>query len=437
MTRKMGKPDSEFPQLAGGNVYADWTGAALWSREVVDRHQKYLLGNPLGNPHSEHDLSRRAMKHMDKVRGRILRWLRADPREYDVVFTSGATGAILKLRDFAWTEGELLLCADNHNAVHGLREAARAAGARVRYVPLREGLTVDEVVLREMLESPASSGERLFGFTAKSNFSGVKHPLEWIALAQKNGWRVLLDAAAFFANDRLDLSKVKPDFVPISFYKVFGYPTGVGCLVVRRSAYPAFAKTWFAGGSIKFASVGADFFAHDDDHAGFEDGTPAFSLIPAVKHGLDFMDHLGDTGPAARKIAGALRDRLLDMGRGDDCVLVYSPSDTDIVTFNIQKQGKVVDAARVAQAAKRRRVCVRDGCFCNPGAGERALPYAADAIRRMFASGIPRNEVSRATLLKFTDGQGAGAIRASFGYANHASDALAVADLAAHCLRYL
>ena len=39
---------------------------------------------------------------------------------------------------------------------------------------------------------------------------------------------VLLDAAKFAATDVLNLSKWKPDFVSVSFYKIFGYPTGIG-----------------------------------------------------------------------------------------------------------------------------------------------------------------------------------------------------------------
>jgi len=44
--------------------------------------------------------------------------------------------------------------------------------------------------------------------------------------AHEHGWDVLLDAAAFVPTNPLDLSQVKPDFVPVSFYKMFGYPTG-------------------------------------------------------------------------------------------------------------------------------------------------------------------------------------------------------------------
>ena len=45
---------------------------------------------------------------------------------------------------------------------------------------------------------------------------------------------MLLDAAAFVPTNRLDLGRWHPDFVALSFYKMFGYPTGVGCLLARK-----------------------------------------------------------------------------------------------------------------------------------------------------------------------------------------------------------
>ena len=40
-----------------------------------------------------------------------------------------------------------------------------------------------------------------------------------------------MDAAAFVPTTPLDLSAVRPDFVSLSSYKLFRYPTGVGALV--------------------------------------------------------------------------------------------------------------------------------------------------------------------------------------------------------------
>jgi molybdenum cofactor sulfurtransferase len=51
-----------------------------------------------------------------------------------------------------------------------------------------------------------------------------------------NEFFVLLDAAAFAATHALDMSAVQPDFLTVSFYKLFGYPTGLGALLVRKQA---------------------------------------------------------------------------------------------------------------------------------------------------------------------------------------------------------
>ena len=80
-------------------------------------------------------------------------------------------------------------------------------------------MRVDEADLAKALAVSArvTAGHNLFAYPAQSNFSGVQHPLEWIAQAQAQGWDVLLDAAAFTATNRLDLSRWKPDFVVQSF----------------------------------------------------------------------------------------------------------------------------------------------------------------------------------------------------------------------------
>ena len=69
------------------------------------------------------------------------------------------------------------------------------------------------------------------------------------------GWSVLLDAAAFVPTNRLDLGAVAPDFVVISFYKMVGYPTRVGCLLIRNDVVSRLRRPWFADGTVNFATV--------------------------------------------------------------------------------------------------------------------------------------------------------------------------------------
>jgi molybdenum cofactor sulfurtransferase len=78
------------------------------------------------------------------------------------------------------------------------------------------------------------TGNALFAYPAQSNFSGYRYPLEWISKVQSGcldpaqQWYVLLDAAAFVSTTPLNLDVYNPDFVTLSFYKMFGFPTGLG-----------------------------------------------------------------------------------------------------------------------------------------------------------------------------------------------------------------
>jgi molybdenum cofactor sulfurtransferase len=74
------------------------------------------------------------------------------------------------------------------------------------------------------------------GVPGAGQFLGREAPLDLVDHARGKGWDVLLDAAGFVPTNRLDLTAVQPDFVTVSFYKVFGYPTGVGALIVRHAA---------------------------------------------------------------------------------------------------------------------------------------------------------------------------------------------------------
>src|SRR3984885_5559427 len=247
----------------GGHVYLDYTGAGLAARSQLQAHAARIGAGCFGNPHSENPTSSASTRLVDEARAAVLRHFNTTPDDYAVIFTPNATGAC-RLVGEAYPfrrGGRLVLTADNHNSVNGLREFARARGARVAYVPLT---------------APSRGRGRrrgLFAYPAQSNFSGVQHPLDWVHRAQQAGYDVLLDAAAYVPANRLDLSAVRPEFVAMSWYKMFGYPTGVGALLVRRDAMPRLRRPWFSGGTIWSVSLQGGWHRMLDDEGAFEDGT--------------------------------------------------------------------------------------------------------------------------------------------------------------------
>src|SRR3984957_6450167 len=329
----------------GGHVYLDYTGAGLAARSQLRAHAARISAGRFGNPHSENPTSSASTRLVEEARAAVLRHFNTTPDEYAVIFPPNATGACRLVGEASpfRRHGRLVLTADNHNSVNGLREFARARGARVAYVPLAAPeLRVSEADVLAALSRGHGSRPGLFAYPAQSNFSGVQHPLDWVRRAQEAGYDVLLDAAAYVPTNPLDLSAVQPEFVAVSWYKVFGYPTGVGALLVRRSALPRLRRPWFSGGTIWGVSVQGGWHRMLNDEGAFEDGTLNFLSIPDVTTGLDWIDAIGIDLIHRRvsMLTGWLLESLgrLKHGNGAPLIQLYGPADVNgrggTVSFN-------------------------------------------------------------------------------------------------------
>jgi selenocysteine lyase/cysteine desulfurase len=436
---------SEYWYLdAEGQVYLDYTGAGLPSQAQLTAQAARLRGRCFGNPHSENPTSTASTERIERARRAILDHFNAPEDEYAGIFTLNASAAC-RLVGEAYPFGKgsrLVLTSDNHNSVNGIREFARARGAATEYVRVRPAdLRADDDAVRAALERAwigpsevvrrfaarrAGTRRGLFAFPAQSNFSGVRHQLRLIDIAHSCGYDVLLDAAAYVPANRLDLSAVHPDFVPVSWYKMFGYPTGVGSLIARREALARLSRPWFAGGTISAVSVHGDWHAPADGVARFEDGTPSFLHIPDVEFGLSWIAGIGIDVIHQRVacLTGWMLDRLTAMRHSDGQPMarIHGPADTrdrgGTVTFSLlDPRGQSVDARAVAQHAAAAGISVRTGCFCNPGAAETAF-------------GLTKSDLAQARWLRAgsTDhymesiGVPGGAIRASVGLASNIED---------------
>lgn len=142
---------------------------------------------------------------------------------------------------------------DNHTSVVGIREYAIKNGAHV-YCASEQQLL--QLLQQENLQENGSgcTCNTLLAYPAQSNYCGRKYPLQWIDQMKSVGgnkrWYVCLDAASLVANSDLNLSTNKPDFVTISFYKMFGYPTGLGALLVKNESAHVLKKQYFSGGTV-------------------------------------------------------------------------------------------------------------------------------------------------------------------------------------------
>ncbi len=371
----------EFRRLqVTGDTYLDFTGGGLYAASQIQDHQKRLLNGVFGNPHSTNPTSMAATKAVAEARQKVLDFFNAE--DYYCIFTPNASGA-LKLvgESFPWkADSAYLALADNHNSVNGIREFCCKAGGKTTYVPVREtDLLVDETVLLQHLTASCGRAPKLFAYPAQSNVSGVKHSLKWVEEAANRGWSTLLDAAAFAPTNRLDLKACRPDFVSLSFYKIFGYPTGIGCLLVRKDCFGLLRKPWFAGGTVRLAAVGAQEYRLHNDHERYEDGTINYLDLPAITTGLNFIESIGIDRITERiSSLGAYlcrEMRALHHADGRPIVRIFGPEDRSSCGGNLifsvfDKDGRWVHYEEVEDRASKLGISIRSGCFCNPGLDE-------------------------------------------------------------------
>ncbi|KAJ2473273.1 hypothetical protein GGI02_000970, partial [Coemansia sp. RSA 2322] len=281
----------EYPQLYNASsqlatVFLDNTGSTLYAASHIRAQAEEMLTVMPANPHSHHTGSKWAHDKIEQARDRLLGFFGASSRDYALVFTANATAAIRLAGELVPLSKESTYCYTSaaHTSVVGLRSIASEWGATVRAADFDD--------LDDIIQPEATTGVSLVAYPAQCNFSGQRFPWDiadkvasrfpTTADSDKHSeghapWWVLVDAASYAASSPLNLGALRtgPDFVAVSMYKIFGAPTGVGALLVRRSSVPFLKrKRFFGGGTVtvlSFDHMWQEF--RDEVEARLEDGT--------------------------------------------------------------------------------------------------------------------------------------------------------------------
>ncbi|XP_029445724.1 molybdenum cofactor sulfurase isoform X2 [Rhinatrema bivittatum] len=400
-----------------------------------------LTENVYGNPHSQNISSRLTHDTIEHVRYRILQHFNTTVDDYSVIFTSGSTAALKMVADtFPWTPESLknpgsrfYYLSDNHTSVVGMRAVTEMAN--VLSLPVKP----EKIRLLEKL--PATVTEQncktshLFCYPAQSNFSGTKYPLSWIQKVKSGTlcidrtpgkWFVLLDAASYVTTSPLDLGAHQADFVCLSFYKMFGFPTGLGALLVSNQIAPFLRKVYFGGGTAAAYLAEENLYVPKESiSARFEDGTSSFLDIIALKHGFDILEKLTGDMKNIKEHTFALAyytyTVLADLKHSNGTPVIRLYNDTTfrssdvqgpIINFNVlDENGYIIGFSQVDKLASLYHIHVRTGCFCNSGACQKHLGMSNEDMKQYFQMGhVCGDDID---LIK---GRPLGSIRISFGY---------------------
>lgn len=402
----------------------------------------------LSNPHSDTSRPSFSALMVEQTRQKVLRLFRADPNHWDVVFTSNATAAIkLVMECFAGYEQgfNYLYHYNAHTSLVGVREQARHSRCLA---------TVEETELwlggRLLLDGEAINRPLLFAYPAQSNMNGERLPLQWASQIrespQHKNTYTLLDAAALVSTSPLDLSShtTAPDFISMSFYKIFGFPD-LGALLVRKaSAHALRQRKYFGGGTTEMIGcIGTPWVERKESsvHTRLEDGTIAIRSVLALSCAIDTHKNLFDSLAQVSKHTGWLAETLhnrlasLKHSNGMPVCHMYKASTSTYgdpesqgatVTFNVRNSDSTWKSGfEVGALLRANDTHVRTGSLCNPAGMASALGLSAKDLRTAFDSGFRCNQPG-------DDIRGDipfGMIRATFGAMSTLGDVETLVDL--------
>lgn len=370
-----------------------------------------LKSNLYGNPHSESPASNLSTQRVDEARLAVLGYFNADPDHFDVVFTANATAAIKLVADcFRDQNFWYGFHKDAHSSIVGVREVAKA-GSRCF---VSDDDVEDWIDNRD--EPSNSSDLMLFAYPAQSNMTGHRLPLSWSQRLRRSSSMggnqeqvyVLLDAASYLTTGRLDLSnqEAAPDFISLSFYKIFGFPD-LGALIVRKLAAKALTqRRYFGGGTVDQVTViGSSFHAMKTNtiHDFLEDGTLPFHNILALSHAISIHKNLFGSAVAisthTSQISAWLYHRLSSLRHFNSTAVlqfhkeassVYGDPQTQgpILAFSVvRSNGDYIGKSHFERLAIDCGFQLRTGGVCNPGGIASMLGLSHWELRRNFTEG--------------------------------------------------
>ncbi|KAF3031408.1 hypothetical protein E8E12_000286 [Didymella heteroderae] len=350
---------TEYP-LLDNKTYLDHGGTTLSSKSLIDTFCTQMKSSILSNPHSDVSRPSFSARMIEQTRQKVLTFFNADPDHWDVVFTANATAAIKLVMECFAGHGQgfdYIYHSNAHTSLVGVREQSQHSRCLSIVEETEYWLSGGKL----LPETEAATRPLLFAFPAQSNMNGERLPLWWASRVRKcsrlRDTYSLLDAAALVPTSPLNLGDhtAAPDFVALSFYKIFGFPD-LGALVVRKSSAQVLRRRkYFGEGTTEIIGcIGTPWAERKESsvHAYFEDGTIAIRSILALSYAIDTHRSLFDDMAQVSKHTGwrakTLHDRLASLKHANGMPLchihkaptsIYGDPESQgaTLTFNVRK----------------------------------------------------------------------------------------------------
>ncbi|HFI0265792.1 TPA: cysteine desulfurase [Streptococcus suis] len=340
-------------------VYLDNAATTQKPQQVLDVLADYYQKDNANVHRGVHTLSERATARYEAARQKVADFIQAKSSK-EILFTRGTTTGLNWVAQFAreilQPDQEVIISVQEHHSnIIPWQQACQQTGAKLRYVPLKDGeLDVDS------LKSMLSEKTKLVSLAHVSNVLGGVAPIGEIAeLVHEVGAYLVVDGAQSVPHMAVNVQELDVDFYAFSGHKMLG-PTGIGVLYGKEELLNLMSPVEFGGEMIDF--VYEQTATWKELPWKFEAGTPNIAGAIGLGAAIDYLTEIGMDAIQAHE--AELVDYVFPKLQAIPGLTIYGSQDmgkrTGVIAFNLDD----LHPHDVATALDYEGVAVRAGHHC-------------------------------------------------------------------------
>ncbi|HEL2632423.1 TPA: cysteine desulfurase [Streptococcus suis] len=340
-------------------VYLDNAATTQKPQQVLDVLADYYQTDNANVHRGVHTLSERATARYEAARQKVADFIQAKSSK-EILFTRGTTTSLNWVAQFAkeilQPDQEVIISVQEHHSnIIPWQQACQQIGAKLRYVPLKDGeLDVDS------LKSILSEKTKFVSLAHVSNVLGGVVPIGEIAeLVHQVGAYLVVDGAQSVPHMAVNVQELDVDFFAFSGHKMLG-PTGIGVLYGKEELLNLMSPVEFGGEMIDF--VYEQSATWKELPWKFEAGTPNIAGAIGLGAAIDYLNEIGMDAIQAHE--AELVDYVFSKLQAIPGLTIYGSQDlskrTGVIAFNLDD----LHPHDVATALDYEGVAVRAGHHC-------------------------------------------------------------------------
>ena len=340
-------------------VYLDSSATSLKPKQVIDEINNYYNFYTANLHRGDYDNAITVNKKVEETRVLVKEFLNAK-EENEIIFTSGTTESlnmiVFSFMKYNLKENDEVLLTKTEHASNVLPWLVleREIGIKVKYIPLKENLTIDYEKLKEII----NDNTKVISIAHITNTVGDVREINKIRdiINNKNIYFVV-DGAQSAGHIKVDVEESNIDFYVFSGHKMYA-DTGVGVLYAKKDLLEKMRPFKYGGGMNDTYTI--EEYSLKQVPYKFDAGTVNISGILSLRAAIIYINsiRIENITNYISNLSNFLYENLKNIKN----IKIYNDNfHTGIMIFNIDK----VFSQDLSVFLNKYNICVRSGNHCS------------------------------------------------------------------------